>query len=159
MTQLTLLAVGGLKEPFWQEALAEYVKRLSAYARVEVTELREERIRDESDPTGIERALEEEGKRILARVPADAVLFALCVEGKEVDSPGLARLLAQAQDKCGKLVFAVGSSHGLSPAVKERADVRLSLSRLTFPHQMARVILAEAVYRGFCIRAGKPYHK
>ncbi|MBQ9130674.1 MAG: 23S rRNA (pseudouridine(1915)-N(3))-methyltransferase RlmH, partial [Clostridia bacterium] len=104
-------------------------------------------------------ALEAEGEKILARIPKDAYVFALCVEGKELDSIALAEKIAEAGGVSGKIFFVIGSSYGLSPKVKARADFRLSVSKLTFPHQLMRVILGEALYRSLTILAGKKYHK
>lgn len=159
MTQLTLITVGTLKEDYLAAALAEYKKRLGAYCRVEEIELKEVRIANENDAGEIERALAEEGERILSKIPKGSYPIALCVEGKEYDSASLAALLGRAADMTGKITLIIGSSHGLSPAVKAAAKERLSVSRLTFPHQLMRVILAEALYRSFSILAGKKYHK
>lgn len=159
MAQITLITVGSLKEKYLTEAVAEYKKRLSAYARCDEVELREERISNEDDPKEVERALEREGERILAAVPKGAMLAALCVEGRQYTSEELAALVGRAMDESGKLCLVIGSSHGLSPRVKAEADVRLSFSKLTFPHQLMRVLLAEALYRSFTILSGKKYHK
>ena len=159
MTQLTLITVGTLKEDYLAAALAEYKKRLGAYCRVEEIEIKEVRIANEDDAGEIERALAEEGAKILSKIPKGSYPIALCVEGKEYDSESLAALLGRAADTVGKITLIIGSSHGLSPAVKAAAKERLSVSRLTFPHQLMRVILAEALYRSFSILAGKRYHK
>ncbi len=159
MVHLTVISVGSLKEGYLRDALAEYKKRLSAFAVCEDIELREERIRDEEDATAVRAALEAEGERILARIPEGAYTVALCVEGKEMDSPALAEALGRAADRTGKICLLIGSSHGLSPTVKARADLRLSIGRLTFPHQLVRVLLHEILYRSFSILAGKKYHK
>ena len=159
MVQLSIITVGTLKEGYLKEAVAEYKKRLSQYARVDEICLKEEAIKNEDDASEISRALDAEGARILAAIPKDAYTAALCVEGKEYDSPGLARLISEATDSKGRIALIIGSSHGLSPAVKSAADARISFSRLTFPHQLMKVILMEAVYRSFTIIAGKRYHK
>lgn len=159
MTQITLITVGTLKEDYLQEAVAEYKKRLSAYARVEEITLKEERIANEEDATEVARALEAEGERILAKIPKGSYIVALCVEGKEYDSPALATRLGRAVDEMGRLTLIIGSSHGLSPRVKAAARERLSVSPLTFPHQLMRVMLCEILYRSFTILAGKKYHK
>ena len=159
MQQLTIISVGSLKEDFLRGAAAEYEKRLSSFCRVENINLKEERIANEDNAAEVAAALQAEGERMLARIPQGAYTVALCVEGKEKDSVSLAAELSAALDRCGKLCFLIGSSHGLSPTVKDRADSRLSLSRLTFPHGLARVLLLEAAYRSFNIRAGKRYHK
>ena len=159
MVQITLLTVGTLKEAFWLDAMAEYRKRLSAYAKFEEITLKEERIADEDDQTQIKSALEREGEKILAALPKDAYKIALCVEGKEMNSETLAQKIGEAADRTGKIALVIGSSHGLAPAVKEACDLRLSVSQLTFPHQLMRVMLLEILYRSFSMLAGKRYHK
>lgn len=159
MTQLTIISVGTLKEEYLVRAVAEYEKRLSAFCRVENVNLKEEKIADEEDASAVRAALRAEGERILAKIPAGALVVALCVEGEMLSSEELAALVGRAVDRGGKICFVIGSSHGLDDAVKKRADVRLSFSRLTFPHQLMRVILLEAAYRSFSILAGRAYHK
>ncbi len=159
MATITFITVGTLKEQYLRDALSEYKKRLSQYARVEETELKEERINDEDNPREVAAALDREAEKILAAIPKESVCFALCVEGKEYDSPALARLIGDAIDTRGRVTMIIGSSHGLSEKVKRAADVRLSFSKLTFPHQLMRVVLYEATYRSFTILAGKKYHK
>ncbi|MBR6545552.1 MAG: 23S rRNA (pseudouridine(1915)-N(3))-methyltransferase RlmH [Clostridia bacterium] len=159
MTSITIISLGTLKEDYLKSGVAEYQKRLSAYAQVSEINLPEERIQNENDPASISRALEKEGDAILSRIPKGAVTVALCVEGKELDSPELAAFIARAGESSGKLAFIIGSSHGLSPRVKAAADLRLSISRMTFPHQLMRLILSEALYRAATITAGKRYHK
>ena len=156
---VSFITVGSLKESYLKEAVAEYKKRITQYARVEEIELKEERVNNEDDPKEIARALDREGEKILTQLQGNTVKVALCVEGKQYSSEELAELVKAAQDKCGRIAFIIGSSHGLSPAVKAAADYRLSFSRLTFPHQLMRVNLYEATYRSFTIIAGKKYHK
>ncbi len=159
MATVTLITVGTLKEAYLREAVGEYKKRLNQYAKLEHIELKEERIFGEDDQAEIRRALDKEGEHILASIPKGSTVAALCVEGKEYSSPELAELVRTAVNTTGKLTLIIGSSHGLSPAVKSAADIRLSFSRLTFPHQLMQVILLEAMYRSFTIIAGKKYHK
>ena len=159
MAQLTLITVGSLKEKYLADAVNEYKKRLSAYARVETVELAETPIRDENNRTAIAAALRAEGEKILSRLSRDAYKVALCIEGEAPDSEGLARMIGDGMAHTGKLTLVIGSSYGLSPEVKAACDARLSLSRLTMPHQLARVVTLEAVYRAFTILAGKRYHK
>ena len=159
MIQLTLISVGTLKEDYLREAVAEYKKRLSQFARVDEINIKEERIRNEDDQSEIRRALDAEGVKILAAIPKGAAKIAMCVEGREYDSPALAALIGALGDERGRIALIIGSSHGLSENVKRECGVRLSLSRLTFPHQLMRVILYEALYRSFTILAGKRYHK
>ena len=159
MADITIISVGTLKENYLKDAVSEYKKRLSQYARVDEISIKEEMIRNEDDPSEIKRALDNEGSKILASVPKDSYVIALCVEGKQYDSPELARLIGSAKDKGGRITLIIGSSHGLSDSVKAAADTKLSFSKLTFPHQLMKVILMEALYRSFTILAGKKYHK
>ncbi len=159
MASITLITVGNLKEGYLKEAAAEYKKRISQYARTEEIELKEERVADEDDKAAITRALEAEGEKILAAIPKGAFKIALCVEGKQYDSLELATVISSGLDKSGRIALIIGSSHGLSDTVKSACDLKLSVSRLTFPHQLMRPILLEAIYRSFTIIAGKRYHK
>ena len=159
MIQLTVISIGTLKESYLKEAVNEYKKRLSQYARVDEINLKEEAIHNEDDTAEIERALSLEGDKILAAIPKDSAVIALCVEGKEYDSPTLAEKIREMQDSKGKITVIIGSSHGLSQKVKAKADLKLSFSKLTFPHQLIRPILLEVIYRSFTIIAGKKYHK
>ncbi|MBQ9735686.1 MAG: 23S rRNA (pseudouridine(1915)-N(3))-methyltransferase RlmH [Clostridia bacterium] len=158
MTRCTLITLGALKEDYLARAVEEYKKRLSAYAAVEEINLRDEKLLTEKE-SEVASALEAEADRILAKIPEGAFVVALCVEGKEYTSEGLAEIVGDARDRSGKLCFIIGSSYGLSPRVKARADARISFSKMTFPHGLMRVILTEALYRSFTILAGKKYHK
>lgn len=159
MTSLTIITVGTLKEKYLIEAVAEYKKRLSQFARVDEINIKEEKINNEDDRAEIERALDSEAEKIIAAIPKDSMKIALCVEGKSYDSPALAKLIGKMVDEKGKITLIIGSSHGLSEKVKRECQTRLSVSALTFPHQLMRVILMEALYRSFTILAGKKYHK
>ena len=159
MAQITVITVGTLKEDYLRKGVEEYKKRLSQYAKVEEIELKEERINDEDDRSEIERALEREAEKILSKIPKDSVCISLCVEGKQYTSEELAELMQSAVNTKGRIALIIGSSHGLSPRVKSACDVRLSFSKLTFPHQLMKVMLFEALYRSFTIIAGKKYHK
>ena len=159
MTRITLISVGTLKEDYLKDAVGEYKKRLSQYARVDEINIKEEAIRNEDDRAEIERALSSEGEKIIAAIPKDSAVIALCVEGKELDSIALAEKISEFQNEKGKITLIIGSSHGLSNTVKAKADFKLSVSKLTFPHQLMRPILFEAIYRSFTIIAGKRYHK
>ncbi len=159
MTQITVISVGTLKEAYLKAAVEEYKKRLGQYAKVEEINIKEELIKNEDDASEIKRALDTEAEKILSAIPKDSHKIALCVEGKEYDSPALASLIGEAVDRRGKITLIIGSSHGLAPSVKNAADTRLSVSRLTFPHQLIRVVLMETLYRSFTILAGKRYHK
>ena len=156
---IDIITVGSLKEDYLRKGIEEYQKRLCAFGRVQITELKEEKIANEDDSAAVSRALAAEGEKILSRIPADAFKVALCVEGAQYDSPALAAFLDRGLAKSGKLALVIGSSHGLSETVKAACDLRLSVSKLTFPHQLMRLMLMEILYRSFSILAGKKYHK
>ena len=159
MASVTVISVGSLKESYLKQAVSEYKKRLSQFATVDEVELKEERISNESDKSEIARALDHEGEKILAAVPKGARIFALCIEGKQYSSEELASLVGRELDLTGKIAFIIGSSHGLAPSVKNAADTRISFSKMTFPHQLVKPMLMEAIYRSFAILSGKKYHK
>ena len=159
MANVTIITVGSLKEGYLKEAVAEYKKRLSQYARVDEIELKEERINNEDNRAEIESALSKEADKIISAIPKDSYKIALCVEGKQYTSEELARLIGEGCDRGGKITLVIGSSYGLSERVKKECDVRLSFSKLTFPHQLMRVLLLETVYRSLSILHGSKYHK
>ena len=159
MAQITVISVGTLKESYLRDAVSEYKKRLSQYARVEEINIKEESINNEDDASEIKRALDREAEKILSSAPKDSYKIALCVEGREYDSPALSQMIGNAIDQKGRITLIIGSSHGLSELVKRECDARISFSKLTFPHQLMRVILMEALYRSFTILAGQRYHK
>ena len=159
MIHLTVITVGNLKESYWRDALAEYEKRLAAFCKPEILQLKEARVSENPSATEISAALSDEGKRILAAIPAGAYKIALCVEGEQFSSEALAARLERATSESGKICLIIGSSHGLFPEVKAACDLRLSVSKLTFPHQMMRVLLLEVLYRSFSIIKGTKYHK
>ena len=159
MIQVTVITIGNLKEAYWRDALAEYEKRLGAFCAYRSVQLKEEKLSDNPSQKEIVAALENEGKRILAAIPPKAYRIALCVEGKQFSSEALAKRLEAATEQHGAICLIIGSSFGLSPTVKSACDLRLSVSELTFPHQMMRVILLEALYRCFGILKGTKYHK
>lgn len=159
MLKVKLITVGNLKEEYLREAAAEYEKRLGAFCRFELVQLKEERLSEQPSAGEIRTALEREAQKISEQVPSSAYLIALCVEGKQLSSEELAeKIEAISMDK-SEICLVIGSSYGLSDSVKQRADMRLSVSKLTFPHQLMRVILLEAIYRAFNIQRGTKYHK
>lgn len=158
MVQITIITIGALASHF-KESVAEYEKRLSQFCAVNNINIKESKISDEDDKTQIENALSEEADRIISKIPAGAYKIALCVEGEAPDSIKLADIIRKASDTSGKICLIIGSSHGLHDKVKQKCDYRLSVSRLTFPHQLMRVILLESIYRSFSIIANKRYHK
>ena len=160
MLNVTLLCVGKLKEAYWRDACAEYEKRLGAFCRFSLVEVAEERLPDSPSEAQIAATVEAEGKRLLERIPKDSAVIPLCIEGKELDSPTLAaRMQKLAVEGTSHITFIIGGSWGLSNAVKSRATLRLSMSPMTFPHQLARVMVLEQVYSAFQISAGGKYHK
>lgn len=161
MLRINIICIGKIKETYWTDAIAEYAKRLSAFCRFQIIELNEERVKSNTpNAAQINEVLTAEGKRILQKINAADYVLALCIEGKQLSSEDLASVLHNAAVTGKSTVDCIiGGSYGLSDAVKARADMRLSMSRMTFPHQMARVILSEQVYRAFEINTGGKYHK
>jgi len=152
--------VGKLKEKFYAEAAAEYGKRLSRYCKLEVVELPEERLPEAPSPAQIDAALAKEAEAILGRLPPSSSLVALCVEGRMRSSEEMAQLLETWSNRGEKrLVFLIGGSHGLHESIKAQAWAKLSMSPMTFPHHLARVMLLEQIYRAYQINAGTKYHK
>lgn len=157
MMRITVVAVGKLKERFWADACAEYLKRLKAYAKVEVREIADI---DPAKAGGIAAARDKEGAAIVAAVPGQSHAILLAIEGKERSSEGLARRLDDlALGGTSDLAFIIGGSDGVSDAVRARADEQLSFGPITLPHNLARVVLLEQVYRACKISRGEPYHK
>ena len=161
MQNIDLICVGKLNAKYFAEGVAEYQKRLAAFAHFRLIELPEEPVQEKNaSPAVIEKALEKEGRAILASVRKGAVIVALCVEGRQLSSEELAEYLAgRAQSGAGDVAFVIGSSHGLAPAVKQAAALRFSMGRITLPHQLARLVLAEQIYRACTINHGLKYHK
>ena len=160
MQKVTLLCVGKLKERFYIDAAAEYAKRLQRLCRLEIVELPESRLPDDPSPAELRRALQTEAAAIRQRLPGSGALVALCIEGKPCSSEELSRRMADfgVQGKT-QITFLIGGSVGLSEDVKKLADWRLSMSPMTFPHHMARIMLLEQLYRAYQIAAGTKYHK
>lgn len=160
MMHVTLLTVGKLKEPHLRGGCEEYQKRLSAFCRLTVCELPECKLPDAPSPAEIQEALRREGEALLARIPAKAAVVALCIEGKELSSQSFSELLEDfAVSGKSQVAFLIGGSWGLCEQVKGAAAFQLSLSRMTFPHQLARMLLLEQIYRGFSIANNGKYHK
>lgn len=160
MMNVTLLCVGKLKEDYLRAACAEYQKRLGAFCRLSVIEIAESRLSDRPSQAQIDAALIEEGERILAKLPANTYPVALCIEGQKMSSEQLAVIIASlAANGTSSLAFIIGGSFGLSEKVKSACRLRLSMSDMTFAHQLARVMLLEQIYRAFSINANTKYHK
>lgn len=159
MLNVKILCVGNLKEGYLKDAAAEYIKRLNGFCRLEIVELKEHKVPDDPSPMEIETALREEAGRLLTAIPPRAAKIALCVEGKQFSSETLAKKLDGFATTHGTVCLIIGSSHGLDDSIKSICDLRLSVSELTFPHQLMRVLLLEVLYRCFNISRGTRYHK
>ena len=154
MQKVSIVCVGKLKEKFYADAAAEYAKRLSRFCKLDIVELAEERLPEAPSPAQLE------ADAIRGKLPASAFIIAMCVEGKTRSSEELARLMADSASRGDShLVFLIGGSFGLHPSVKALAAVKLSMSPMTFPHHLARVMLLEQIYRAYQINAGSKYHK
>ncbi len=157
---ITVVAVGKIKEKYFSDGVKEYEKRLSRYGKVEILEVADEKTPDGAFPAEEDRIREKEGERILARLRDDAYTVALAIDGQMLSSEELADFIGRkGVEGISRLQFIIGGSLGLSGAVLRRADMRLSFSKMTFPHQLMRVILLEQIYRGFRILNHEPYHK
>ena len=160
MQKITVLCVGKLKERFYQEAAAEYVKRLGRHCKLDVVELPESRLPEDPSPGEIQRALAAEAAAIREKLPRGGAVIALCIEGKQISSEELAQFLAdRAGSGAGDVAFVIGSSHGLADEVKRAAALKFSMGRIPLPHQLARLVLTEQIYRACTINAGMKYHK
>ncbi len=160
MFNIKILCVGKLKEKFFSDAVSEYLKRLSAYCRIEIEELPESRLSGAPSDAEISAALAREAGSLKLRIPKDALVIAMCIEGKELDSKQLSDFI----ELCGvkgknRICFIIGGSMGLDESIKKEAALKLSMSKMTFPHHLARVMLLEQLYRGFKIAEGAKYHK
>lgn len=160
MQKITVLCVGKLKEAFYEQAAREYEKRLSRCCKLALLELPEQRLSDEPGEAEIRQALKKEAALIEQKLPRGGALIVLCIEGQEMDSAALSRRMQQLFARgAPQLTFLIGSSFGLDEDLKKKADLRLSMSPMTFPHHLARVMLLEQIYRAYQIDAGTKYHK
>lgn len=158
--KITVLAVGKVKESFYREAVMEFKKRLSRYVKLEILETPDEKTPDQASMQDQVRIKEREGERLLKLLQEDAYVIALAIEGKMYDSPELAeKIRTLGVNGKSHIVFIIGGSLGLSDAVLKRADLRLSFSKMTFPHQLMRVVLLEQIYRSYRMIHHEPYHK
>ena len=160
MLAVKFICVGRMREKFYIDAFSEYTKRLQTLCKFEIVEPQEQRLSENPSDKEIKAALDKEAQDIMKAIPSDAYVVAMCVEGKQMPSEGMGELIA-ARENSGKpkLCFVIGGSFGLSDSVKARADFKLSMSKMTFPHHLARVMLVEQLYRGFKINEGSRYHK
>lgn len=160
MQKVTVLCVGKLKEPFYIQAVSEYQKRLSRHCKLEIVELPEQKLGDDPSAAEIEQGLQKEAAMIEEKLPKGGVLIAMCVEGKELSSVQLSQKMQEFFSRgASHLTFLIGSSFGLHPSVKAKADFKLSVSPMTFPHHLFRVMLLEQIYRAYQIENGTRYHK
>ena len=160
MMNITVIALGKLKEKYLTDAINEYSKRILAYGRLQIIELNPVRLSDNPSQTEIDDALSKEAEEIKKKIPNNSYVFSLCIEGKEKSSEAFAKAINDAAvNGKSNLVFIIGSSFGLSPEIKALSDFKLSFSPMTFPHQLMRVMLLEQIYRAFQINNNGKYHK
>ncbi len=160
MQNITLICIGKLKESYLRDAVSEYIKRLSGLCKLNLIELPAEKLSDNPSRKEIENALESEGKKILEKIPKGAYVYTMCIEGKQKTSEELSSEMDDlAVRGYSNIAFIIGGSFGISDKVKAVSDFRLSMSKMTFPHQVARVMLLEQIYRAIQISIGTKYHK
>ena len=156
---MALICMGKLKEKYWRDAAAEYEKRLSRFGKWETIELPDLPEPSNSSPAIEEQIRKKEGEAILAKIRDQDIVVCLCIDGKQLDSVQLSKKLTELVDTGRRVVFVIGGSLGLAPQVVARAQMKLSFSPMTFPHQLARIMLLEQTYRALKIAAGERYHK
>lgn len=158
--KISILCVGKVKEKFYRDAIDEFTKRLSRYCKLEIIEVADEKTPDQASDVEVKQIKDKEGERLLKNIKDDAYVITLEIEGKMLDSEELSRKINQiGVSGKGHIIFIIGGSLGLSDEIKNRADYKLSFSKMTFPHQLMRVILLEQVYRAYRIMNNEPYHK
>lgn len=159
MLNIRIICVGKFKEKYWEAASAEYIKRLGAYCSISVTEVREEKLPANASAADERNVIEAEGRSILSKVAKGDYVIALDVRGRELSSEDIAGKIRETAFTHSTIDFIIGGSLGLSDEVKSRAELKMSFGRITLPHQLARVVLLEQIYRAFKINAGETYHK
>lgn len=159
MMNVTIIAVGSLKEKYLKDGCAEYIKRLKAYCKTEIIEVSEERCGDSPSDSEIKTVMNKEAQRIIQKIPKGSFVIPLCVEGIEFESPKLAELFEKISFSNSRLCFIIGGSFGLDRQVKDMGSIKLSFGKMTLPHQLARLVLLEQVYRAFSILSHSKYHK
>lgn len=158
--KITILCVGKVKEKFYRDAIDEFSKRLSKYCKLEIVEVADEKTQEQSSDTEIRIVKEKEGERLLKNIKDDAFVITLCIDGKQLDSEELSEKIEKlGVQGTSHIYFVIGGSLGLADEVIKRADFKLSFSKMTFPHQLMRVILMEQIYRSYRIMNHEPYHK
>ena len=160
MMNVQLVVLGKLKEKYMREFASEYEKRLSSYCKITVTELEPVKLSDNPSKTEIDNALSKETQMIMSKIPKNSYVFSMCIEGRQLSSEELSMKLEDIA-LCGKsnVVFIIGSSFGLSDEIKRMSDFKFSMSKMTFPHKLARIMLTEQIYRAFSISNNGKYHK
>ncbi len=156
---ITIICVGKLKEKYLKDAVLEYSKRLSRFVKLEIIEIPDCKIPENASPAEENAVLEKEADLIIAKIKSGATVVTLCVEGKELSSPEIAKKLEDISMQSSHIVFIIGGSLGLSDRVKNLSNLRLSFGKITLPHQLMRVILLEQIYRGYKINNNESYHK
>lgn len=156
---INIISVGKIKEKYFTAAIEEYSKRLSRFVKLIVTEIPDERIPDNASEKEIEIIKEKEGRKILSKLNENSFVITLCIEGKELSSEELAQKITDISMSSSNITFIIGGSLGLSNAVKNKSQLRLSFGKITFPHQLMRVVLLEQIYRAFKINNNENYHK
>lgn len=159
MIKLKIIALGKLKEDYLKLASKEYEKRLSSYCDLEIIELTPKRLSDKPSLAEIENALLEEANMIINKIPKGSKIFAMCIEGRQITSEDFADEIKECSNNGESIVFIIGSSYGLCEKIKNLANKKMSVSKMTFPHQLFRIMLLEQIYRGFKINEGGAYHK
>ena len=161
MIKINIICIGKIKEKYFTDAISEYAKRLTAFCKFSVTELSEEKIRNNNpNQSQIDEVIEAEGKRIMQKISQSDYVVAMCIEGKMLSSEELSKTIDNVSLSGKRTIdFIIGGSYGLSNEVKSRANLKLSMSRMTFPHTMARMVLSEQIYRAFEISTNGKYHK
>lgn len=160
MSKISILCVGKIKEKYLKDGISEYSKRLGRYCKLDIIEVGDEKTLDGASAALEEQIKNTEGEKLLKHIREDDYVIALAIDGKMLDSVELSKKMESlAVQGVSHLVFVIGGSLGLSDAILKRADYKLSFSKMTFPHQLMRMILLEQIYRGYRIMKGEPYHK
>ncbi|MBK1637326.1 23S rRNA (pseudouridine(1915)-N(3))-methyltransferase RlmH [Rhodovulum adriaticum] len=157
---IDIICIGNIKEKYYTEAIKEYLKRLTPYSNVNIIELDEHKLPNKASNQQIEDGMEKEGEAILSKIGDRSYVIPLCIEGRQLNSKKFAGKIEDITlEGYSNITFIIGGSYGLSPQVKAKSNLKLSFSKMTFPHQLMRVILLEQIYRAFRILRNEPYHK
>lgn len=160
MMKIKIICIGSIKEKFFRDAIDEYDKRLSRFCKLEIVEIKEERLGDNPSQADIEKTLNKEKDKILSSIDGNSFTVDLSIQGKMLDSEALAKKIGEISlEGYSEVNFIIGSSHGLDDEIRKSSNLSLSFSKMTFPHQLMRVVLLEQIYRAFKINANEAYHK